>query len=103
MLGDLIRLLDGTTENDPFDKSKEYLTNAKKKKYSPEQAMKLMLKEPTVFLAPVVFVIFVADTGLDIKLKEYASIIMKQAKNSNNQKLFEAAYASYEIARKAKV
>jgi hypothetical protein len=103
MIEALVRILDGTTENEPFDKSKDYLTNAKKKKYSPEQAMRLMLKEPTVFLAPVVFIIFTADARVNITLEDYASIIMKQAKKRNNQKLFEAAKAAYEIGRKADI
>jgi hypothetical protein len=103
MIEDLIRMLEGTTESEPFNKSREYLENTKRKKYSPEQAMKVMLKEPTVFLSPVMFVLFTTDTRLDITLKDYAAVIMKQAKMKNNQKLFEAAKAAYEIGRKAKI
>src|SRR5690606_32559516 len=77
MIEDLIRILDDITENYPFDKSQDYLTNSKK--MSPEQAMNLMLKEPTVFLSPVVFIMFTTDVNLDITLKDYAYIIMKQA------------------------
>jgi|SRR5690606_2314978 len=99
MIEDLIRILDDITENYPFDKSQDYLTNSKK--MSPEQAMNLMLKEPTVFLSPVVFIMFTTDVNLDITLKDYAYIIMKQAKKRNNQKLHEAAKAAYEIGRKA--
>ncbi|MCK2005497.1 hypothetical protein MZM54_29515 [[Brevibacterium] frigoritolerans] len=101
MIEELIRLLDGTIESEPFDKSQEYLFNSNKNKYSLEQGMNLLLKEPTVFLSPVVFIMFTADTRLDITLKDYAAIIMKQAKKKNNQKLFEVAREASEIGRKA--
>ncbi|MFC5734067.1 hypothetical protein [Cytobacillus gottheilii] len=103
MLEDVIKLINDSTESDPFSKSREYLMNAQKGKYTPEEAMRLMLKEPTVFLAPVIFVMFTSDTRLDIKLFEYASIIMKQAKQKNNKKLYDTAKASYKIGRKANV
>ncbi|MFJ7508874.1 hypothetical protein ACIQW7_05205 [Peribacillus simplex] len=103
MIEDLARMLEGTTESEPFDKSREYLTNAKRKEYSPEQAMNNMLKEPTVFLAPVVFIIFTSDTGLNITLKDYAFIIMQQAKQKSNQTLFQAAKAAYEIGKETDI
>ncbi|KQL55272.1 hypothetical protein AN964_18325 [Heyndrickxia shackletonii] len=99
MILDLINILNGTVESETFDKSREYLSNARK--YSPEQAMSLLLKKPTVFLAPVTFIMFRADTGLNISIKDFARIIMKQARKKNNQKLFEAAKATYEIGKKA--
>ncbi|MFJ7678274.1 hypothetical protein ACIQXQ_09435 [Peribacillus sp. NPDC097198] len=96
MSSDLIKILNGGTEKEPFNKSHEYLINVKN--YNPVQAMNLLLKEPTVFLAPVTFIMFRADTKLNITMKDYAMIIMKQARNKNNQKLFEVAHATYKIA-----
>ncbi len=74
-----------------LSKSQTFLTNARQKQYTLEEAMKLMMKEPTVFLSPVEFVMFIADTGLNIKLSQYATIIMKQAKRQRNQMLFDVA------------
>ncbi|WP_157404888.1 hypothetical protein [Bacillus mycoides] len=36
-------------------------------------------------------------------LNQYATIIIKQAKQQRNQKLFEASRATYEIGRKAAI
>lgn len=77
----------------------KYLTNAKKEKYTKEQAMKILLKEPVLFLNPVPFVLFVSDSGLDINLQQYSTIIVNQARKKRNYKLFELAKQSYEIGK----
>jgi len=103
MVEELLYILEDITDFRSFDKTKSqaYLSNARNKKYTQEEAMKLMMKEPSVFLAPIEFIMFTADTGLNITLGQYATIIMKQAKKQRNQKLFEAAKAAYEIGKKS--
>jgi hypothetical protein len=77
-----------------------YLMYASQGKYTKEQAIKILMNEPTIFLEPLPFTIFKHDSGLNLSLHDYATVIMKQAKQKQNHKLFRLAKDAYNIGRK---
>lgn len=78
--------------------TKELLKHAKEKKFTKEQALKVILTTPE-FLDPVLFLLYTLETGIDelMSYEKYSLYMRKKGIQSRNKNLILIADEALEI------